>query len=376
MEKKLPGVIAGLVVALAIAAPAGAATVTVRVEGATGTLVPRALVNTTTAPVGKPGAPTCSGTSALGALDKATGGDWNGTYDSGFGDYLIDTVRGERSYDAFPADPAHYWSLWINYKGAQVGACQSELQTGDEVLLFADCYSGASPCSLTPLRLSGVPATAAPGQAVTVRVDEVTFDGVATPAAGVTVSAGGQRATTGTDGSVPLALSGQGPLTVVAAKPGFVRDEGATCLTSGSDGACGSATAPSAGPGATGTPAAGRDTTAPRPAFTGLRMGRRYAHGKGPRLLAGTVAQDPSGLGAVKLSLTRERGGKTWYFSGRSERFRRQPRGRSVFFGLGDRGQWSYLLPRRLGPGRYTIQVAAIDKAGNRAEAKVVIRVR
>ena len=49
-------------------------------------------------------------------------------------------MRGERWYDAFPADPAHYWSLWINYKGAQVGACQSELQAGDEVLLFADCW--------------------------------------------------------------------------------------------------------------------------------------------------------------------------------------------------------------------------------------------
>ncbi len=125
-----------------------------------------------------------------------------------------------------------------------------------------------------------------------------------------------------------------------------------------------------------GTPGAALDKTAPRASFTGLRMGRRYARGRGPRLLRGTIAADPSGIARVNLSLTRERRGKSWYFSGRSERFRRQPRGRSVFFSIGDRQDWSYLLPRRLGTGRYTIKVAATDKAGNRAETRVVIRVR
>jgi hypothetical protein len=47
-----------------------------------------------------------------------------------------------------------------------------------------------------------------------------------------------------------------------------------------------------------------------------------------------------------------------------------------VFFRIGDRPDWSYLLPRRLGRGRYTLRVAAIDRAGNRAETHVVVRVR
>ena len=193
MKKKLSGVIAGLVVALACAAPALAApaTVTVRVEGESRTLVPRTSVTTTTAPAGRPGQPTCSGTSALGALNLATGGDWNGTYDTGFGDYLVDTVRGERWYDAFPADPSRYWSFWINYRSASTGLCGAELQPQDEVLLFADCFSATNVCSSSlPLRLSGVPATASPGQSVTVRVEQFAFDGTAAPADGATVSAG------------------------------------------------------------------------------------------------------------------------------------------------------------------------------------------
>ena len=41
---------------------------------------------------------------------------------------------------------------------------------------------------------------------------------------------------------------------------------------------------------------------------------------------------------------------------------------RKVFFGIGSNGNWSYLLPRRLAPGRYVLDVKAFDRARNRDE--------
>ena len=35
-------------------------------------------------------------------------------------------------------------------------------------------------------------------------------------------------------------------------------------------------------------------------------------------------------------------------------------------FVIGDHHDWSYLLPKRLGKGRYVLDVIAIDKLGNR----------
>ena len=78
------------------------------------------------------------------------------------------------------------------------------------------------------------------------------------------------------------------------------------------------------------------------------------------------MASDPSGLLAVKLRLTRRVGKKCSYFSGSRETFRPMRCGRGSFFKIGDRADWSYLLPKRLGKGRYVFDAVAIDKAGNR----------
>src|SRR5262245_14095470 len=78
------GLCAGLIAGLICAAPALAspATVTVRVEGAASTLVDTARVTTTDAPISKAGHD-CSGTSAGGALDRATAGNWDAGYFDG-----------------------------------------------------------------------------------------------------------------------------------------------------------------------------------------------------------------------------------------------------------------------------------------------------
>ena len=138
-----------------------------------------------------------------------------------------------------------------------------------------------------------------------------------------------------------------------------------TCVTNGSDGACGNvlASAP--------------DKTAPIASIVGIRDGQRFTRRRAPRELSGTVSADPSGLWAVKLRLTRRLNGKCWYFSGSREQFLKRTCGKQYAFKVGDRNEWSYLLPARLPRGRYVLSTYAIDNAFNHGEEKrVVFRVR
>jgi hypothetical protein len=376
MTKITPGALAALLVTALLAAPAYAApaNVTVRVEGAAQTLLPRSAVTTTNTPVGKPGQPTCSGTSALGALELATAGDWSGPYDSGFQTYVLETLEGE-THDA---STSSYWPFWINYTYASMGVCGQEVQEGDELLFMPECYtSGCAPAS--PLRLTGIPRTVAPGAAVTVKVDQYSppqFPSTATtsaPAAGATVTFGGASATTGSDGTAQIAFSGSGTQAVQATKPGHVRSATeSTCVTTGADGACGSQLPSNAVLG-TGNSA---DRTAPRASFSRLRHHRVYKRKRAPRKIAGRVTPDPSGLEEVRLSIKRRVDGRCWRYSGAKERFKRRPCDGWRSFVIGDRAAWSYLLPKRLGKGRYALRAVAVDKAGNDSVTRVVIHVR
>ena len=368
MKKISTGALAALL-ALALAAPADAANVTVRVEGAAQTLVPRSAVATTTTPAGKDGK-NCAGTSALGALDTATAGDWAGTYFDSFSSWFVETIKGETHASAEQG----YWALWINNVHSDLGLCGAETQEGDDVLVVPD---NAGPL----LELSGLPATVAPGRPLTLTVTEhgfVTNPDFSTttsskPAAGATVTYGGSTATTGSDGTVQVSFAAGGPATVQATQPGHVRSVAAlTCVTSGSDGSCGTQLPPTAVLG-TERP---DDKTAPVASFSRLANGKVFSRRRAPRKLAGSVTPDPSGLLSVRLGILREAGGRCWTFDGAGERFERHRCGGRSSFRIGDRERWSYLLPRRLPAGRYTIRAAAIDKAGNDSATQVVIRVR
>jgi hypothetical protein len=152
-----------LVLATAQAAPAG---VTVRVEGAGATLVRTVPVTTFAGTFSKTGDPaqSCSGTSAGGALERAAGGDWGGAYDS-FGQ-RVERIRGE----SHTFDTGRYWALYVNDRPSDVGACDRELQGGDEVLFYAACAGAAAGCFAgEPLDLRA-PATARPGEPFAVQV--------------------------------------------------------------------------------------------------------------------------------------------------------------------------------------------------------------
>jgi hypothetical protein len=362
------GLTAGLVVSMLFAAPAvaaGPANVHIRAEGMSGTVLPRAAVTTTTATVNKDGQAghDCSGTSAAGALERATAGDWGGTWFNGLG-YGVDRVR------AVSSDPAsQYWTLWVNYKYSDLGICDAVLQTADDVLLFIDCF--ASCTSPKPLRLSRVPATAAPGATAGVLVETFNVMGFPSvtqpvPAVGATVSAGGQQFTTGPDGIAQVTFAGSGPVNVQATKADHVRSATEqTCVTTGADGACG------------GVQASAPDRTAPVASIAGIRGGQTFSRRRAPRELRGSVTADPSGLWAVKIRLTRRLGKTCWYFSGSKEQFLKRTCGKQYAFKVGDRTDWTYLLPARLPRGRYVLDSYAIDNVFNRGATQTVkFRVR
>jgi hypothetical protein len=113
----------------------------------------------------------------------------------------------------------------------------------------------------------------------------------------------------------------------------------------------------------------------PAARIEGIADQQRFARGKGPRDLRVRVAPDASGLLVVKLRLTRTDRGRCTYFSGTSERFRLNRSARcgaanGFWFGVGDREQTSYLLPRALPRGRYVLDANVIDKAFNRDDAR------
>jgi hypothetical protein len=189
-----------------------------------------------------------------------------------------------------------------------------------------------------------------------------------------------------------VSFSAAGPVNVQATKPGTVRSATeTTCVTTGADGACG--TSPGTGTG-TGGPASapcvtngadGRcgtpDRSAPRVRLRGLRDGHRYTRRNAPRTLRGTVSSDASGLRAIQVRLKRRDGRECTAYSGSRERWvTRTCWHNAKWFGVGDRESWSYLLPGRLTRGRYTLDVRAVDGAGNvsslkRGRSRVVFRV-
>src|SRR4051794_5484234 len=304
------GLAVALLILVLLAVPAAAATVTVRVEGASKTVVRAVQVQPSASVVvdkRADGGTTCDGTSGGGALELATKGDWTGRADQ-FGQ------RVERIADeTYRFEDGRFWSLWINNKTADTGICGFTPQEGDEILLAPACAGATTDCFTgDPLDLRA-PATASPGTAFNVSVDEYTntFDPntnttntTKTPSAGATVSGGGQTATTGADGTAAVTLTERGPAELVVTKDGRVRDEATVCVTDGADGACGTTATTPAPPcetdghdGRCGS----RDTDVAQAAITGVREGRRFAAGRGPRTLSGRVAADPSGLLMVKL---------------------------------------------------------------------------
>lgn len=359
---------------LALALPANVSAsqeVSVRVEGTAATLLPRTLIPAIGAAVVRDGNG-CPGDSALAALDRATAGSWAGTWNAGFADWEVTLIAGEMH--SFAA--SEYWGFFLNEASASLGVCGQKVQPGDR-LLFAPAPSNFDPIGV--LALEGVPAKVAPRAPFTVTVKR-TATGYpppdympvveTTPLAGAKIALpGGGEATTSADGTATVTLDSPGPTSLHAVKQGDVRSAAEpVCVTDGADGFC--ATVKATAPAQSGAlPVTAAPDAAPALAsIAALGEQQVFARGRGPRALSGSVSADASGLRDVRLRLTRTRRGACQTFDAKRERLVRSARCGTeggLWFSVGDRAAWSYLLPFRLPAGRWVLDVRTIDGAGN-----------
>lgn len=349
---------------------AGPATVTVRAEGPTETLLQPTQVTTTTAPVVKDGNPahSCTGTSAAGALQLASGGNWNGEWFSGLG-YSVETIEGQ----SFPFTQPYYWSFWLDGKPATTGICEAELSSGESILFFPECFSetiGVCPPAPNPLGIEA-PTVAEAGAPVTVTVTSyANATGAPSPAVGAAVTGGGVNATTDASGHATVSFSGPGTFSLRASAAGSVRTETTVCVHNGNDGTCGTKNAPGSvgsqsSAGGTSTEAPYKGAYALVPQLPGLIDGHVYKHGHSPRVLAGSVLAHAA-VSSIALTLRRSYRHRCYSFDGVTTRFVRARCGTGKPFGVSTNGQFSYLLPSALAPGRYVLDIQATDAVGNR----------
>ncbi len=343
------------------AAWAAPTTVQLRVEGASATIFEGPVTTDGRAVDGGDGtgAQKCDGTN-FGAYptpgptmtsalaDAAIPGGWRGTWNPGFEDFLIDRIGADSgtSFDSF-------WGTVANFQPTDRGGCQERVQSGDEAL-----FALGNVYSQPVLKLVG-PPTAAVGTPITVTVtDGKTGSGADAAHVGGSL--------TGPDGGAGVTFDSAGLKQLKAERAGSIRSNAVlVCASATGSDDCG------VPPEQLGTPATrsgqARDSRAPQARIAGPRDGGRYR--RGPRLLRGTATDAESGVTTVKLALSRRvRGKPCQWWSGRRERFVGTHCRKVFFFAIGEDTQWSYLLPRRLPPGRYVLDVKAFDRARNRDE--------
>jgi hypothetical protein len=375
------GVLAASLTVVSLLAPAAALaapTVSIRIEGASATLLEQTTVTLSGAPTPPPG--NCPGNTVAAAIEQATGGNWDR-------EQFTSTILGE----THTFDKNDYWGEWLNeqYGG---GNCSDVVKEGDRIVILTDISGSSFEPTVSPLTMTGAPATVSPGTPFTVQVDKYSAptgspgEGVKSPAAGATIS--GTSATVAADGKATIALTQRGETTLKAILAGTqttglqVDSRSAAvkvCVTDGADGFCGTTKpggAPAPQPAAPVAPCVTtgddglcgtKDTRPPGGSIGSVKEQQRFAKGKGPRTLAGR-ATDAQGVKRVRLRLSRTNGKACARFDGARERFvatKKCGAANATYFQAGTTGEWSYLLPAALGKGRYVLDVETTDATGN-----------
>ncbi len=350
----------------ALAAPTQ---INLRIEGASSTVYEGPVTTDGRAVKGHP----CDGTSSVppqspgatvgAGLDDAaaaSGFTWDGTWsDSAMfgGDFFISRIGPDT------AAGGNFWGVFRNERFTDFGACQQLVSAGDRVVFALGDGSG----QLLELL---APSKAPVGQPFDVLVFRADGMGGRTPAAGANVLG----ATSGADGRATVKIGSTS--TFKATRAGDIRSNAASvCGFTPSGGECDNVpfTGLTLGGSAAGPQA--RDSKAPVASISSLRNGQRFRKGRGPKLLAGRVVEDVA-IQQVYLRLTRRRGGRCAWFSGRREVFTRGGSCRKArFIRIGDAPSWSYQLPARLGKGFYKLEVKALDRSQNADREHVKFRV-
>jgi len=371
------GTLGVLLATVAACAPAAATaapvTVNLRVEGSAGTVFEGPVATDAKAiTTGSGGSHECDGTQGgnptgatpggtpTTALDDAahdTGFTWDGRYGvGGFDDFLVERLAGDGTVGTFGSSS---WSLSVDRVAASVGGCQMRVNNGDTVLWEWTQYGENN------LELSA-PAKAQVGDPVQVTVQQFDASGNLSPAAGADVA--GQL--TDSNGNATLTFGSPGTQHLKATIANAIRSNAVDiCVFNPGSSACD--TAPPSGQ----VQGAIKDRLAPSLALRGIRRGKRFHHGHGPRKLSGT-AHDAGGLYQIYFELTRRtHAGCRWYSAKRSVFTRARHSCHARFQRLGTKAPWSYLLPKRLPRGKYTLVEKAIDHSFNASRAHVTFRV-
>jgi hypothetical protein len=318
-------------------------------------------------------------TAALYQAATSSGIAFDAKWSEGFHDFFITQVGPDVEGGA-PEFAS--WGYAVNYTTAGVGGCQFQLAPGSEVL-WAYNYFNLKHL----LRLVG-PTSANAGTPFTVHVSDgqtgepLSGAAISELAEGTTIPLAGSL--TGADGNATVTLSRAGMVTLKATRSDSVRSNGAAvCVHNGSDGTCGTSASGPVTPATTGSPP-------PRPLvppltvarIAGIKNGFVYPRRKGPRILRGVV-EVPAGatLRNVLIRLERRYRGHCFRFSGSSVRFARGRCEKARFFSVGPSQSFSYLLPARLGSGRFVFEIEAIEGSGRVTKpvdgvSRVVFRVR
>ncbi|MBN8866583.1 MAG: hypothetical protein J0H98_03420 [Solirubrobacterales bacterium] len=205
----------------AAASAAQATEVSVRVEGASSTLL-ETEVDTTVhrvdggdgsgahdcrGPIGEAAGPTVTG--ALDDALRAAGKTWKGQWSSSSGDFLIDRVAGESATNVGP------WTILLNGVPTPVGGCSMKVVDGDRILFARDVVFQTK-----TLRLTG-PDRVEPGQALVLTVEDERDGGA--PVSGAEIATTGRAETTGGDGRATFTLEEPGRHVFKATHPDGIR---------------------------------------------------------------------------------------------------------------------------------------------------------
>lgn len=196
----------------AVAAPATASALTVRVEGKTKTLLRATPVHLHSGWITHDGVKKglCSARSAAGALDTATHHRWSGKFYASFSDYLVEGILGRK----YGAKSTSFWGFFVNGVLAPSGVCTYKPHAGDQILFAAVSTTDTQDYTLVIAR---APRTATAGHAFTVKVEYVTAKGKKVPLSGARVSGTDFAAvTTGATGTATVTPIHTGTLTLGA----------------------------------------------------------------------------------------------------------------------------------------------------------------
>ena len=281
-------------------------------------------------------------------------------------DFFISRIGPDTNTGAPNYQP--YWGYFLNSISTQIGGCQQRVAPGDEVVFAYSNYGDQ-------LLQLAAPTRAATGESFDVTVQQNDGNGNRTPAAGAAVDS----ATTDALGHATLSFGDAGNHKLKATRAASIRSNAATvCVYAPGSGDCGTEKAGDPAPGPQPEPPApnpapapaSKDATPPVVHISSLEPGKQYD--KGPRVLSGDVDEN-GGIAQVFLRLRATDGGdltaasRCRWFSGKRGVFtnRTVPCSKARFFRIGTNAKFSYLLPARLGKGKYVFDVKVLDRAYN-----------